>query len=106
MSSLLLCKGKDCASECKREFDDLTVRAETSGLEVGLVRCQGACTGPTAVVVGPDGPRWFEDLKSTKAQEDLCAFALGTEVELPRRLLRRELTGKARKKAEKKLAKQ
>ncbi len=84
-------------------FDSLRCRAVEAGLEVGTVRCQGSCAGPTAVVDLGAGPRWFERLQTTKVQIDLVRYAAGTESAPTGRLAKRELTGKRRKKAAKKL---
>jgi len=103
---LLLCDGKDCFEKANGAFNSLMAIACEAGLSVGTVKCQGACSGPTAVVVGADGPRWFEDLKGAKVQRDVCALADGSRVDPPKRLARKELTGKAREKAAKRFAKQ
>ncbi len=105
---LLLCKGNDCFKKNRRAFDALKRTADRAGLKVEMVKCQGACSGPTAVVIGGDGPRWFEDLTGTKVQLDVCELAASTaDAPKPSKRLRsRELTGKARSKAAKRLAKQ
>lgn len=99
---LLLCAGKDCFRNERAAFKKLEASATNAGLRLTTVACQGSCKGPTAVVPTADGPRWFEDLDSTKAQRDLVAFASGADAT---KILRsRELTGKRKKKAAQKLA--
>jgi hypothetical protein len=101
---LMLCIGKDCAREHPREFDDLVERARAGGCAVEFVRCQGSCTGPTAVLHDGERMRWFERLDGAKARRDVVALAGGTSVELSKRLAKRELTGTARDKARRRLA--
>ncbi len=101
--ALFLCAGKDCFRDERAAFDALRSRATDAGLEVDTIRCQGSCAGPTAVVDLGQGPRWFERLQTTKVQIDLVQYASGTEAIPTTRLAKRELTGKRRKKAAKKL---
>lgn len=76
-----------------------------AGLHCTMVKCQGSCKGPTAVVPTDEGPRWFEALDSAKVRTSLVSFAAGTAPPT-KQLAKRELTGKQRQKAAKKLAKQ
>ena len=101
---LLLCAGKDCFRNERTAFKKLEAAATNAGLDLAKIACQGSCKGPTAVVPTADGPRWFEDLGSTKAQRDLVAFATGNGA--TKTLRKRELTGKRKKKAARKLAAQ
>lgn len=103
---LMLCAGKDCARKEARAFEDLVTRAGAGGCTVEFVKCQGSCTGPTAVVHDGVRLRWFERLDKPGARRDLVAFATGTAVEMPKRLAKRELTGKSRDKAHRRLAAQ
>ncbi len=105
-SALMLCVGKDCAKKHPTAFDDLARRARAGGCDVDFVKCQGSCTGPTAVMHDGDRYRWFEDLAKTKARKDLVALATGASTEVSDRLATRELTGRARAKAERKLSAQ
>ena len=100
----MLCTGKDCARKHPTAFEDLTARAAAAGCAVEFVKCQGSCSGPTAVVHDGERFRWFEDLEKPKARRDLVAFATNVTAELPSRLAQRELTGKDLAKAERKLA--
>ncbi len=104
--TLLVCKGNDCFKKRKRPFESLVRTATDAGLAIDTVRCQGACSGPTAVVLTSDGPRWFEDLEGTDVQLELCSLALDERTKPSKRLRRKELKGKQRAKAAKRLAKQ
>lgn len=101
-ADLLLCAGKDCFRNEQTAFKKLEASAGNAGLQLQKINCQGSCKGPTAVVQTPCGPRWFESLDSNKVQHDLIAFATGAEPP-SRRLAKRELTGKRKQKAAKKL---
>lgn len=103
--SLLVCEGKDCAKKQSCAYRKLLKAAKKSEVSVQLVGCQGSCTGPTAVVVGADGLRWFEDLKGPKSQADVIALAEGKLAKPTKRLKKRELRGNHRERARKKLAK-
>ena len=102
---LLLCEGKNCAKKQKCAYRKLTKAAASAEVPVGLVGCQGSCTGPTAVLVDEDGPRWFEDLQKSKARADVIRLATGQRTKPTNRLKKRELKGKQRKRARKRLAK-
>lgn len=101
--TVLLCAGKDCFAKRRSDFKSLRRAADDAGLCVDLVRCQGSCAGPTAVLHIDGDPRWFEKLQSAKAQRDVIDLARGEIDEPTKRLRARELTGKRRKKARKKL---
>jgi hypothetical protein len=103
---LMLCTGKDCARKQSRAFQDLVDRAGAGGCTVEFVRCQGSCSGPTAVVHDGHRLRWFEKLDKPGARRDLVSFATGTAVEIPKRLAKRELTGRSRDRAQRRLAAQ
>jgi len=103
--ALFLCAGKDCARKQRSAFDHLRSSAKAAGLACSMVRCQGSCKGPTAVVPTDDGLRWFEDLDSPKVRTTLVSFAAG-DAKPTKQLVKRELTGKQKKKAAKKFAKQ
>ncbi len=102
---LLLCEGKDCAKKQKCAYRKLAKAAGDAEVTVGLIGCQGSCTGPTAVVVDENGPRWFEDLKKPKSHEDVIALATGRATKPSKRLKKRELKGKQRKRALKRIGK-
>lgn len=102
----MLCAGKDCAEKHPTAFAALTKRAGDAGCAVEFVKCQGSCEGPTAVVHDGSAVRWFERLAKPKSQRDLVALATGETTEPSTRLTRRELTGKARAKAAKRLRRQ
>lgn len=103
--TLFLCAGKDCFKKQRPAFNDLRSSAIDAGLELCMVKCQGSCKGPTAVVQTPKGPRWFEALDSKQLRSDLVAFAV--EPSKPsKKLTKRELQGKKKNKAAKKLAAQ
>lgn len=104
-ATLLLCNGKDCHKKQRAAYDRLESAAHEAGLDVAGVPCQGSCVGPTAVVETPDGPRWFENLQSANATEAVVAFALCPSKKPKKALQKRELVGKRRAKAERKLAK-
>jgi len=104
--TLLMCAGKDCFQKCKPAFTHLAGVAGEIGVSVDTVECLGACSGPTAVVVRSDGTRCFDELAGAKVQRDICRFAAGRDDEPSKRLAKRELSGKRRKKAERRLAKQ
>ena len=57
-------------------------------------------------MIDENGPRWFEDLSKKKARIDVIALASQGKKKPTKRLLKRELTGKQRKRAAKKLVKQ
>lgn len=103
--TLFLCAGKDCFRKQRPAFNDLRSSAIDAGLELCMVKCQGSCKGPTAVVPTSDGPRWFEALDTAKVRSDLVSFA-ASRGEPTKKLGKRELQGKRRKKAAKKLASQ
>ncbi len=107
---LLICEGSDCRKKQAKAYAALVRAAEQAGVSALPVKCQGSCVGPTAVVVDDSGPRWFEDLRSEKARRDLILSAtrvsLGGKAKPSQRLKDREMTGKKRKKAAKRLAKQ
>lgn len=106
---LLLCNGKGCAKKQKKAYKKLEKRFEKQGLVAIDVACQGSCVGPTVVLVDDDGPRWFEDLRSEKAQRDVVESAVrvvaGKKAKPSKRLRSRELTGKQRTRAAKRLKK-
>lgn len=108
--TLFLCAGKDCFKKQRPAFNDLRSSATDAGLQLCMVKCQGSCIGPTAVVQTKKGPRWFEALDSPSARTDLVSFAVATantgEAKPPKSLRKRELQGKRKKKAAKKLSKQ
>jgi len=103
--ALFLCAGKDCFKKQRPAFDDLRSSAIGAGLQLCMVKCQGSCKGPTAVVQTPSGPRWFEALDSKKLRTDLVSFAVDPS-EPSQKLTKRELQGKKKNKAAKKLAAQ
>lgn len=103
--SLLLCSGKGCLKKTGREHSKLTKAAADLDLRFDPVSCQGACTGPTVVVVTGDHTRWFEGVTGSKTRRDLFAFAAEETTQVSKRLAKRELTGKRRAKAAKRLAK-
>lgn len=107
---LLICGGQGCRKKQKKAYKALLRSVSDAGLITEEVKCQGSCVGPTAVIVDRSGPRWFEDLRSTKAQADVVTAAtrvtLGKKTKPSKRLKSRELTGKKRKKAAKRLEKQ
>jgi len=103
--TLFLCAGKDCFRKQRLAFNDLRSSAIDAGLDLCMVKCQGSCKGPTAVVQTPGGPRWFEALDSKKVRNDLVSFAVEPS-EPSKKLTKRELQGKKRNKAAKKLAAQ
>ena len=104
---LLICGGSDCRKKQKKAYNALVRSVSDAGLATEEVKCQGSCVGPTAVIVDKSGPRWFEDLRSVKAQADVVTAAtrvtLGGKTKPTKRLQSRELTGKKRKKAAKRL---
>ena len=103
---LLLCDKKSCSKKQACAFKKLTRAAERAEVTVELVGCQGACSGPTAVVIDENGPSWFQNLQKPKARADIIALA-SAEISKPtKRLKKRQLKGKQRKRAAKKLAKQ
>lgn len=103
---VFVCKAKGCAKKHKCEFNKLIQAVAAADVRVDLVGCQGSCSGPTAVIVDSDGPRWFEDLLSKSGRADLVSLATG-EIDKPtKRLKKRELTGKQKKRALRKLVKQ
>jgi hypothetical protein len=103
---LMLCAGKDCSRKRSRAFDDLVTRAGAGGCTVEFVKCQGSCSGPTAIVHDGERLRWFERLDKPGARRDLITFATGTAVEISNRLAKRELTGRSRDKAHRRLTAQ
>ena len=103
---LLLCDRKSCAKSEKCAFKDLKKQAKLAEVPVEFVGCQGSCSGPTAVVIDENGPRWFEDLRTRKARADVIALATQGVHKPSKHLLKRELTGKQRKRAFKKLLNQ
>ena len=107
---LLVCTGGGCRKKQKKAFKALVSALSEAGVESGEVRCQGSCVGPTVVIVDEAGPRWFEDLRSSRAQADVVESVtrvqLGGNIKPSKRMKKRELTGKQRKKAAKRLAKQ
>lgn len=103
--TLFLCAGKDCFKKQRPAFNDLRSSAIDAGLELCMVKCQGSCKGPTAVVPTADGPRWFEALDSEKLRSDLVTYAINP-TKPSKKLTTRELQGKKRNKAAKKLANQ
>lgn len=106
MPRLLLCDRKSCAKSEKCAFKDLQKQAKRAEVPVEFVGCQGSCSGPTAVVIDENGPRWFEDLSKRKARTDVIALVTQEATKPSKRLKKRELTGKQRKRAAKKLVKQ
>ena len=100
--TLLLCAGKHCFKNQRPAFNDLRSSAIDAGLQLSLVKCQGSCKGPTAVVLTPNGPRWFEGLGSKALRSDLVSFATNPS-EPSKKLIKRELRGKRKKKATKHL---
>lgn len=103
--TLFLCAGKDCFKKQRPAFNDLRSSAIDAGLQLCMVKCQGSCKGPTAVVQTPSGPRWFEALDSKSVRTDLVSFAVNQSTP-SKKLTKREITGKTKKKAAKKLASQ
>ena len=107
---LLICGGTGCRKKQKKAYKALVQSVSDAGIITEEVKCQGSCVGPTAVIVDERGPRWFEDLRSTKAQADVVTAAtrvtLGGKTKPTKRLRNRELTGKKRKKAAKRLPRQ
>lgn len=103
--TLFLCAGKDCFKKQRPAFNDLRSSAIDAGLELRMVKCQGSCKGPTAVVQTPTGPRWFEALDSKTLRTDLVSFAVNPS-KPSKKLRKRELQGKKKNKAAKKLASQ
>jgi len=107
---LLLCESKDCKKKKASDFKALTRRVKAAGIDSGAVKCQGSCVGPTAVLFEQGEPRWFENLGSTRAQDDLVEAAVrlgkGKSAKPSKRLRKRELTGKQRTRAAKRLQKQ
>lgn len=93
----------------KKAYKALVKRFATHGLKATDIACQGSCVGPTVVLVDEKGPRWFEDLRSRGAQDDVVESAVrvtsGRKVKPSKRLRKRELTGKQRQRATKRLAK-
>jgi len=102
---LYLCAGKDCFRKERGAYVQLKGSAQCAGLTVQTVKCQGSCAGPTAVVAVDGGHRWFERLQSKSVQQDLVSFATAPTSSPTSRLKKRELSGKQRQKAKKKLAK-
>lgn len=103
--TLFLCSGKDCFKKQRPAFDDLRSSAADAGLRLCMVKCQGSCKGPTAVVPTPEGLRWFEALDTKQLRNDLVSFATDPS-EPTKKLSKRELQGKRKRKAAKKLAAQ
>jgi hypothetical protein len=103
--TLFLCAGKDCFKKQRPAFNDLRSSAIDAGLDLCMVKCQGSCKGPTAVVQTSEGPRWFEALDTKRLRTDLVSFAVDPS-EPSKKLTKRELQGKKKNKAAKKLASQ
>ncbi len=101
--TLFLCAGKDCRKKQRPAFNDLRSSAIDAGLQLSMVKCQGSCNGPTAIVQTSKGPRWFEALDSKALRSDLVSFAVNPS-EPTKKLTKRELRGKRKKKAAKKLS--
>jgi len=106
---LLLCDGKGGAKKQKRAYNQLTKRLADEGIAVQDVSCQGSCVGPTAVLIDADGPRWFEDLRTKSSHlavvEASVRISRGKKAKPTKPLRKRELVGKQRRRAEKRLAK-
>ena len=106
---LLLCNGKGCKKKQKNAYNALVKRLAEHGLKPTDIACQGSCVGPTVVLVDKNGPRWFEDLHSKSARTDVVESAVrvasGRKAKPSNRLRKRELTGKQRQRAAKRLAK-
>lgn len=103
---LLLCSGTSCAKKERSAYEQLRSAARKTDLLVTNVGCQGSCEGPTAVLTVDGEYRWFERLQSKKSQNDLLRLATAEIEVVPKRLAKRELTGKQRTKAIGKLKKQ
>lgn len=107
VACLLICGGQDCRKKQKKAYRALVRSVADAGIDATEVPCQGSCVGPTAVIVDSSGPRWFEDLRSPKARADVVVAAtrvsLGGKAKPSKRLQSRELTGKKRKKAARRL---
>lgn len=104
--ALFLCSGKSCAKKEQSAYEQLRSAARKSDLLVAPVGCQGSCEGPTAVLTIDGNYRWFERLQSKKSQQDLLRLATAEIDVVPKRLAKRELTGKQRAKAAGKLSRQ
>lgn len=95
--------------EAEKAYNSLLKRFAKHGLAATDIACQGSCVGPTLVLIDADGPRWFEDLRSSKAQHDVVESAVrvncGKSMKTSNRLSKRELTGKQLKRASKRLTK-
>jgi len=106
---LLLCNEKGCAKKQKKAYAKLARRLTDAGIETKDVACQGSCIGPTVVLTDADGPRWFEDLRTKSSQEAVVEASLrvarGKKAKPAKSLQKRELTGKQRRRAQKRLAK-
>ncbi len=101
--TLLLCHGSSCAKKQRSAFNRLSNAATRAGLDPVAIKCQGSCEGPTAVLHIGGTYQWFERLGSKGAQADLLELAVGDRTEASNRLKKRELTGKQRAKAARKL---
>ena len=73
---LFLCNGGACEKQ-RKAYAGLQREAQSASLTFASISCQGSCSGPTAVVVGPEGPRWFENLRGKVVRRDLIALADG-----------------------------
>ena len=105
---LFLCNGGACQKQSKA-YAGLQREAQSASLTFASISCHGSCSGPTAVVIGPDGPRWFENLRGKAVRRDLIALVDGAtsspHAAATERLRKRELTGKRRTKAQRRFAK-
>ena len=105
---LFLCNGGACQKQ-RKAYAGLQREAQSASLTFASISCQGSCSGPTAIVIGPEGPRWFENLRGKVVRRDLIALADGVtnnpQQTATKRLRKRELTGKRRAKAQRRFAK-
>ena len=104
LPTLLLCSGKHCLKKKSSAYRSLEGAIVEADISFTTVACVGTCSGPTAMVCRGSTQRWFEDLGSSKAQRDLVSYAIRSSKKPSERLKKRELTGKKRKKVQKRLA--
>ncbi len=101
-ATIMLCAGKDCARKQFKPYERLRRAANDADIAVTKIGCQGSCAGPTAVVVVDGEHRWFEKLQKRRDHDDIIALAARASGDPSKRLADRELTGKRRRKAERK----